>query len=48
MKRINHFLTAVFLLVCLLMQAAFPTCARAYVDMTTSEAGVELIKRYES
>ena len=48
MKQKKYTLTAVLLLLCLLAQAAFPVCARAYDDMTTSEAGVELIKRYES
>lgn len=48
MKQIRHQLTAVFLLVCLLAQTAFPIGVRAYSDMTTSDMGVELIKRYES
>ena len=47
MRHIRPRLTAFLLLVCLLSQAVFPVAARAYTDMTASDACIDLIKRYE-
>ena len=41
-------LNAILLLVCLLIQAAFPTAVCAASDMTTGDAGIALIKSHES
>ncbi len=47
MKTNPHRLTAIFLLACLLIQAALPLSARAYDDMTTGDFTIDLIRRYE-
>lgn len=47
MKKTTCLLTAFFLLVCLLTLSAFPVPARAYDEMTTGDAAIELIRRYE-
>ena len=48
MKTFRIPITALLILVCLIAEAAWPAGARAYSSMTISDAGLELIKRYES
>ena len=47
MKKRSIRALAFTLLICLLAQAVLPLSVRAYADMTTGEAGIELIRRYE-
>lgn len=48
MKRFRIHIVILLMLVCLFAETAHPVAAHAYENMTISDAGLELIKRYES